>query len=211
MSGFDLCGALRRIRRLADLSQRELAEACGISQASVSQAESGRRGMTVDVLARAAAAANLRLALLDRAGDEVQPMSPDTVRDMANRRFPAHLDTRYGDEDWWHGEHRYEREQPWFTFDRLRYTRDQWRGRTGTPGDHQVPQPGDSPHDRAAARRRAVLRARAEDRQRRLLAGELRDLDDGFTCTCPPECADLDDWSGPPVHAEECPCSCDLG
>jgi len=40
---FDLSGTLRRIRRSADLSQRELADACGVSQSVVARAEAGQR------------------------------------------------------------------------------------------------------------------------------------------------------------------------
>ena len=138
-------------------------------------------------------------------------MRPDTVRDRGNRHFPAHLDTRYGDDDWWHGEHRYAREQPWYTFDRDRRTRDRYTRRNGTPGDHLVPEPGDSPRERADARRRAYWRRRAEERERRFLAGEFRGIDIGFSCTCPAECDALDDYAGRPVHAEGCPCSCDVG
>jgi transcriptional regulator with XRE-family HTH domain len=68
---FDLTGMLRRIRRTADMSQRELAQALGIAPAVVSHAEAGRRGMAVGLLARAAALAGLRLVLLDEAGREV--------------------------------------------------------------------------------------------------------------------------------------------
>lgn len=207
---FDVAGALRRIRRRADLSQRDLAEASGISQSSLSKAEAGRRGLPADLLARCAALAGLRLALLDESGTEVPTMAADAVRDRAGRRFPAHLDTRYGDEDWWHGQERYSREQPWYTFDRLRYTRDHWRARTGTPEDHRLPQPGDSPADRRAARASAARRLREEDVERRLLAGGSAGRPDAFTCSCPPGCDELDDRGGPPVHADDCPCSCDL-
>jgi transcriptional regulator with XRE-family HTH domain len=210
MSAFDLPGVLRRIRRTADLSQRELAAAGGLSASAIGHAESGARDLPVRVLARLAALAELRLAVLDAAGAEVSPMSGDAVRDMANRRFPAHLDTRYGDEDWWHGEHRYEREQPWYTFDRLRYTRDRWRGRTGTPEDHQLPRSGDSPRERAAARQRASRLRWEEERARRLASWKTRPMA-AWTCTCPPKCDELDDFTGRPVHVEECPCSCDVG
>src|SRR4051794_23568199 len=71
----DLCGALRRIRRRAALSQRELAEACEISQSAVAQAESGRRDLPVGILNRAAALAGLRLALLDPGDQEVVTMT----------------------------------------------------------------------------------------------------------------------------------------
>jgi len=153
VSGFDLPGALRRIRRTADLSQREMARALEVSKSYLGGAESGTSGLDVRVMARAAALAGLRLALLDGAGGEVPAMGADTVRDMGNRRFPAHLDTRYGDDGWWHGPHRYDREQPWYTFDRNRRMRNAYRVRDGTPDDHQLPQAGDSPADRAAASR----------------------------------------------------------
>jgi transcriptional regulator with XRE-family HTH domain len=210
MSPFDLPAVMRRIRRGADLSQRELAQRIGISKSAVARIESGLVGLDVRILARAAALAGLRLALVDESGEEVPGMTAGAVRDRANRRFPAHLDTRYSEEDWWHGPHRYERDQPWYTFDRDRRLRDEYRHRRGTPADHLLPQPGDSPRERAAERRRAYLRARAEERQRRFLAGELRHRGEEFECTCPPGCDQLDDRSGRPVHAEECPCSCDL-
>jgi transcriptional regulator with XRE-family HTH domain len=155
VSDFDLCGALRRIRRTADLSQRELAQAAGVGAAVISHVEAGRRGMTVDLLSRLASVAGLRLALLDTTGHEVPGMTDGAVRDEGGRRFPAHLDTRYGDVDWWHGRERYSRDQPWYTFDRVRETRDFWRGRLGTPDDHQIPQPGDAPAERRAGGRRA--------------------------------------------------------
>jgi transcriptional regulator with XRE-family HTH domain len=209
VAAFDLPGMLRRIRRLADLSQRELARACAVSQATVAQAETGRRDLPVNVFVNAAALAGLRVALVDEEGHEAVPMSRTAVKDRANRRFPAHLDTRYGDEDWWHGEHRYDREQPWFTFDRVRWTRDTWRERTGTPEDHHEPRPGDSPEERKEQRRREARRRDEEARQRRIaLHGRLwKD----FTCTCPPRCEELDDRSGRPVHAGGCPCLCDVG
>src|SRR5919107_3319704 len=121
---FDLSGALRRIRRLADLSQRQLAAACGLSQSAVAQAESGRRDLPVGALVRAAEQAGLRLALLDGAGQEVAGMSPDAVRDDYGRRFPAHLDTHFADERAGRYEHRYDRGRPWFTVDVDRGARD---------------------------------------------------------------------------------------
>jgi transcriptional regulator with XRE-family HTH domain len=210
VSTFDLAGYLRRIRRLADLSQRQLAEAAGMSKSAVAAAEAGTRDLAATQLARAAALAGLRLTLLDRDGREVVGMSPDGPRDAADRRLPAHLDTLHTSDgpDW---EQRQSRPQPWFTFALDRVSRDRARDRDGIPADHHVPEPGDSPWERAAARRREYWRRRAEERERRLLAGELRGMDLGFDCTCPPRCDELDDYSGRPVHAEGCPCSCDVG
>ena len=135
-------------------------------------------------------------------------MAADAVRDMADRRFPAHLDTRYGDGDWWHGQERYSRSQPWYTVDRRRDTRDSWRARTGTPDDHRLPGPADSPQERAAARRRAARLRRDEEHGRRRESGELW-LREDFDCSCPAECEELDDRCGPPVHVTDCPCRCD--
>jgi HTH-type transcriptional regulator/antitoxin HipB len=211
IGGVDLPGLVRRIRRLADLSQRELAERVDVSKSAIAAAESGRAGLDVRVLVRAAALARLRLALVDQEGVEVPGMSGETVRDMGNRHFPAHLDTRHGDEGWWHDEDSHHvRPRPWYTFDRRRDSRDTRRERVGLPADHQIPLPGDSPEDRAAARRRDRARARAEEHRRRFLAGEFRRADDGFDCSCPARCEELDDWSGRPVHADECPCLCDI-
>ncbi|HYO36266.1 MAG TPA: helix-turn-helix transcriptional regulator, partial [Geodermatophilus sp.] len=85
---------LRRIRRTADLSQRELADGCGVSQSTVARAEAGRRDVGVGLLVTAARLAGLRLALLDAEGREVTPMDAAAVRDGGGRLFPAHLDTR---------------------------------------------------------------------------------------------------------------------
>jgi transcriptional regulator with XRE-family HTH domain len=220
---FHLGSVVRRIRRIADLSQRDLARALGISVGAVAQAETGERDLPASVLARAAELAGLRLALVAGDGAEVPGMTADAVRDRVGRHFPAHLDVRYGDQDWWHGDERYDRVRPWYTFDRSRSVRDTWRTRTGTPDDHQQPRAGDSPRDRAGARAAAaaaarVARARAarEERVRRGLPDPFDSLD--LTCTCPAACDELlladrphDPWHRLPVHVDACACRCDLG
>jgi transcriptional regulator with XRE-family HTH domain len=201
--GFDLTGALRRIRRLADLSQRDLAKAAAISTSTLAHAEAGTRDLPVQSLARAGAVVGLRLVLVDDAGHPVEGMAENGVRDRFGRRFPAHLDTRYSDEGWWHGPERYSRPVPWYTFDRDRERRDARRSTGGAPADHQLPKARDAPAERAIARRQAVRRREVE-------RGKLRP-EEPFDCTCPPECDELDDRSGPPVHAPGCPCGCDIG
>jgi HTH-type transcriptional regulator/antitoxin HipB len=161
------------------------------------------------VLARAAALGELRLALVDARGREVAGMADDAVRDMGARRFPAHLDTRYSDEDWWHGEERRSRPRPWYTFDRDRRVRDAYRHRDGAPEDHQRPRPGDSPEDRAAQRKQEILRRRAEEHERRFPAGELRHTGGEFVCECPPQCDPVAERAAD-VHVETCTCQCDL-
>jgi len=130
---FDLCGALRRIRRLADLSQRELAARAAVSASAVGHAEAGTRDLPVASLARAAAVAGLRLALLDGEGREVSAMGPNSVRDHGGRRFPAHLDTVPSEERWWRYEHRFDRPRPSFTFDRSGEGREAAGGVHGRP------------------------------------------------------------------------------
>ena len=224
---------LRRIRRTADLSQRELATVLDVSVGAIAEAETGRRDLPASVLARAAELAGLRLALLDADGRVVTGMTDDAVRDRAGRRFPAHLDVRYGDQDWWHGDQRYDREQPWYTFDRSRHLRDRWRGATGTPEDHQQPQPGDAPRERTRARVEAARARAAEARERateRIWAQRAERARLGlpeppdpleYTCSCPAGCDDLllgdppagsadDPWHRPPVHVDDCPCGCDI-
>jgi hypothetical protein len=176
----------------------------------ISRAEARTRELTVGLLARAAALAGLRLVLVDAADREIRGMVDGTVRDMAGRHYPAHLDTRHSDEGWWHDAHRYSRPRPWYTFDRDRRARDGRRERTGLPEDHQLPQPGDSPTDRAERRRRERARIAAEERERAFLAGEFAGIDLRFDCRCPTACDDLDDRSGKPVHAPECSCGCDV-
>ena len=205
---FGLGGALRRVRRLADLSQRELADKAGVPRSTLGAAEAGTRDLPVGVLARVAAVARLRLALVDAGGVEVAPMDDGAVRDMGSRRFPAHLDTRYSEEDWWHGPERYSRPEPWYTFDRRRETRDAFRRRDGTPEDHHLPRAGDAPEERRAARDRAARQRRAEERERRR-AADPGPPDPGWVCDCPPRCAELEDWQGPPRHDPQCPCRCD--
>lgn len=209
MSGFHLAGVLRRIRRTADLSQRELADRVGVSKSTVAAAECGDRDISVTVLHRAAELAALRLVLLDGEGREVTGMADEGVRDLAGRRFPAHLDTLYSDVSWAFPL-RSDRPEPWYTFDRVRETRDYRRARLGTPEDHRLPQPGDSPEERRAARQRAAGEERRRELEELREAGELEESAP-FSCQCPPACDELDDWSGKPVHAPHCPCGCDVG
>jgi transcriptional regulator with XRE-family HTH domain len=214
VSTFDLTAALRRIRRRADLSQRELGTALGVAASTITHAEARRRDLSVSLLTRAAALAGLRLALLDVDGSEVAPMSEDAVRDRGGRRFPAHLDTRYGDEDWWHGPHRFSRRPPTYTFDRKRALRDDLRRSTGVPEEHLRPQPGDPLAERAAERRLATWRRVDELRHQRLAAARSArgavDLDWGTGCTCPPGCELVAGRNEDLAHAPGCACGCDV-
>jgi transcriptional regulator with XRE-family HTH domain len=205
---FDLPGAVRRIRRQADMSQRQLAEASGLSVSAVAHAEAGTRGLAVGAVARAAAVAGLRLVLLDEDGREVVGMASDAARDFGGRLFPAHLDTMYSEERMGRWEHRPRHRMPWYTFDRDRAARDAGRAVTGTPEDHQLPQSGDSPDERRRERQREARPRWQAEMQRRREAGEVSEPLD-VTCSCPPECEQLDQGLRP-VHAPNCGCGCDI-
>ncbi len=235
MEEIDLSGGLRRLRRRADLSQREAALVAGVSKSALARAELGRSDLGVRGMLRLAARAGARLVLVDAVdGAEVVPMDPGAVRDLGGRRFPAHLDTRHGDEHWWPGPHRFVRDRPrprpWYTFDRSRPSRDLLRACAGTPADHQRPAPGDSPAERDVWRdrlRRERFRARIQAQTEVALQRTL----DGLPwpgapmedpCQCVPECRDLDlsQDEGPPgalagtqsrgrPHLAACPCRCD--
>ncbi len=87
----DVPGTVRRARRIADLSQRQLATAVRVSPTTIARAESDGRA-TLALLERVLAVAGLRLVVLDSAGEPVSVMRPDAVRDRSGRRLPAHLD-----------------------------------------------------------------------------------------------------------------------
>ncbi|SDY43370.1 hypothetical protein SAMN05661080_03472 [Modestobacter sp. DSM 44400] len=166
-------------------------------------------------MSTAAELAGLHLGMLDADGTEVTPMTADGARDRGARRFPAHLDTRPGDVDWWHGSERYSRDEPSFTFDRDRDLRDTWRRSAGTPEDHVVPCPGDTPAARRAELRRSALRREAAERERRFLVGEFRTLATEPPCTCPPGCEYAEPLGENPGnedlgHAPGRPCRCDV-
>lgn len=210
MDPFPLAGLLRRIRRTADCSQRELADRIGASKATVAAAESGRRDLPASLLARAADCAGARLAVVGGDGTELLPMDPDAVRDAGWRHFPAHLDTRHSDEGWWHGPHRYSRQMPSYTFIRDRPSRDGLRRRAGTPEDHHLPQPGDSPAERAAARERAAWARRQREQEERRPEPGPPAPDWGTGCTCPSECDYAAGSNEDLAHAPACACRCDV-
>lgn len=85
-------GTVRRIRRILDVSQRGLAELLGVSQSVVARWETARTSPTAEMLVRLARMAGLSLVLRDADGNEVEPMRDDGARDVAQRRFPAHVD-----------------------------------------------------------------------------------------------------------------------
>lgn len=206
----DVPGLVRRVRRVADLSQRELARATGLSSSRINRIENGQTEPPVSVLVTIAALARARLALICDDGTELEPMSAGAVTDQQRRRFPAHLDVRHGDEDWWGIEHHPYRRQPRYTFGLDRSYRDGRRNRGSTPSDHPEPQPGDSLEERAAARRRAAEERRRERVRRLRDAGLLPPPEPEWTCCCPAGCEVLLLAEEKVAHVAGCPCRCDV-
>lgn len=104
ISGYPLGGIIRRVRRKADMSQRELAKYAKISPASIGSFETGATTPSLAVLQRVLNAANYQLVVVDVDGHLVTPLEVwQDVADGAGRRYPAHLDTIldpvYG--EWW--------------------------------------------------------------------------------------------------------------
>jgi HTH-type transcriptional regulator/antitoxin HipB len=90
----DAPGLVMRVRRTCDLSQRDLGTAIGLDHSQIARIESSLRRIDLPLLARILSLAGMRVAILDRDGNEVLPIAPDVLRDNAGRRMPAHLDVR---------------------------------------------------------------------------------------------------------------------
>jgi transcriptional regulator with XRE-family HTH domain len=104
IGGHALDGIIRRVRRRADFSQRELAKFAKVSPALVAGVESGTVTPSLATLQRLLHAANYQLVVVDVSGRLVLPLEVwDDVTDLAGRRFPAHLDTILDPEfgEWW--------------------------------------------------------------------------------------------------------------
>jgi transcriptional regulator with XRE-family HTH domain len=101
---YPIAGLVRRARRLADMSQRQLAWCVKTSPATIGKVEKGILTPSVDLLARILAAANLYLVVVDHEGQVLQPMvDRSDILDGAERRYPAHLDTILDPKpgEWW--------------------------------------------------------------------------------------------------------------
>jgi transcriptional regulator with XRE-family HTH domain len=104
IAGYPLSGIVRRVRRSADMSQRELAKHARVSAALIAGVETGARVPSLPALQRILNAANFQLVVVDADGRLVVPLEVwQDVADLAGRRFPAHLDTILDPElgDWW--------------------------------------------------------------------------------------------------------------
>jgi len=189
-------GYLRRVRRLQDLSQRQLGTAMGLAPATIAALETGHRSLTLRRFEEVLALAGLRLAVVDGEGREIAPMSEDGARDRAGRRFGAHLDVGVLDtEGWpahWGAGPRWDR--PRNSVDvPTRARRDAKRALHGIPGDHATTRD-------AEARFAQFRRQRAERADRELATRAHRPVVE--PCECPTECY------GTSSCVEACRCQC---
>jgi transcriptional regulator with XRE-family HTH domain len=123
-----LTGILRRVRRKADFSQRELAKHAKLSPSTVAAIETGAITPSLRTLQRLLNAANYQLVFVDADGRLVVPLEVwQDVADGAGRRYPAHLDTILDPVlgDWWGDQ--YGLARPPETFRRNRTYRDYLR------------------------------------------------------------------------------------
>lgn len=134
MASYPVAAFVRTLRRMADLSQREMAAQCGLSRQAVATMEVRPDLARVQRFEQLVRAAGLRLVIIDAEGRIVEPDDDLRVRDRSGRHFPAHLDVRPVKEGWWGSSWPmfYGRE-PLYTFDRSRAARDRLR-REGQPG-----------------------------------------------------------------------------
>ena len=128
---YPIAGLVRRARRMADLSQRQMARFAKVSAGTVGKVESGTFTPSVNLLERLLGAAGLYLTVVDQDGRVVLPMETwDETRDGAERRYPAHLDTILDPAtgEWWGDV--YGLVRPPETFHRNREYRDAQRRRS---------------------------------------------------------------------------------
>jgi HTH-type transcriptional regulator/antitoxin HipB len=176
----DIPGLIRRARRHADMSQRDLALAANMSAGAVARAELDGSAVSLAALLRILAATGLRLAVHDADGAEVRPMRADSLRDNAGRRYPAHLDARLPSWPRGFGAGAPRSRPVPSLYCEQRRRRDLERDRTGAvPADH----PGTDDRQRMHDDR---VRAQREARER--LAASRPPEPPLADCFCGPEC-----------------------
>jgi HTH-type transcriptional regulator/antitoxin HipB len=194
LASADAVGRLvARARRVADLSQRDLASRLGVSHTTIGRVESGAGFPSLPLLHGILAAAGLRLRVIGGDDAAVAPIPATTVRDNAGRRFPAHLDVAPPDEvpTWVNQWPRYDRQRP-PAWHHHREERDRLlaeRPCAARQADH--------PTEEQLAER---------DRLRRGPQPTVRPLPVEIECTCPDACFDDDEVVG---CLTDCSCQCE--
>lgn len=101
----DVAAVVRSMRRLAVLSQRELADRSGVPRSTVERIESGcTKNPGILTVVDLAEAAECSVRITDAQGGEVARSHPDEeLRDRGSRHYPAHLElyTPGWMDEWW--------------------------------------------------------------------------------------------------------------
>ena len=185
VGSYPVAGLVRRARRIADLSQRQLARRAGLAPSTVGRIESGSLTPTLAAFQRILACAGLSLVVVDSEGHLVLPIrGVDATTGARGYRYPAHLDTildpRSG--EWW-GDY-YGLTRPPETYHRERRRRDEiravsrWEVRAK---DHRGVWPPEHPDKRDARIARMLRRGPGGPDSFGLRADEV----------------DVDEWDGP--------------
>lgn len=85
---------VRRARRDADLSQRQLARYAEVPKSVIGDIETGVSVASFPVVERLLAACGYQVVIVDRRDGEVVELIDDDRRDRLGRRYPSHLDAR---------------------------------------------------------------------------------------------------------------------
>lgn len=148
LGGYRLSEIVRRVRRTADFSQRELAKHAKVSASTIGEIEAGTLTPSLELLERTLNAANYQLVVVDASGRLVLPLQVwDGVADLAGRRFPAHLDIIADpvQGDWWADAYGLARPPETFWRDRKRrdYQRrlSRWEVRASKLRNEPMPRP----------------------------------------------------------------------
>ncbi len=128
MSSYPVAAYIRTLRSIADLSQRELAERCGLPRQAIATMEVRPDLARVERFDRVVRVAGMHLVIVDADGNLLEPEVELPMRDRGGRHFPAHLDVRSTSEGWWgHMWPMFYGREPEYTFDRGRHSRDSHR------------------------------------------------------------------------------------
>ena len=123
---------LRKVRRVADLSQRQAARAAKLPRSAVERIESGRLDPRVGQLQQAFDLVCWSLVVVNAEGRVVMPLREfdGDLRDGGERHFPAHFDVILDPErgEWWGDQFGLAR--PPETYTRSRAKRDEQRARS---------------------------------------------------------------------------------
>src|SRR5689334_9841340 len=129
--GLPVPGLVRRVRRIARISQRELAVAARLSRTTINRIEKGTLMPSLPAFERILGVAGLGMAVVNDEGRVILPMRDrEDILDGADRRYPSHLDTILDPEqgEWWGDQ--YGLARPPETFYRDRHTREMQRRRS---------------------------------------------------------------------------------